>query len=60
VSKPVQLLTAQNGDAAVSGIKAGDVIVLDGRQNLRPGTPVVERTKAAAGDAAAKTKATAP
>jgi RND family efflux transporter MFP subunit len=51
VSKPVQLLTAQNGDAAVTGIKAGDVIVLDGRQNLRPGTPVVER---------AKTKATAP
>ena len=51
VLKPVQLLTAQNGDAAVSGIQAGDAIVLDGRQNLRPGTPVVER---------AKTKAAAP
>lgn len=51
VSKPVQLLAAQNGDAAVTGIQAGDVIVLDGRQNLRPGTPVVER---------AKTKAAAP
>jgi RND family efflux transporter MFP subunit len=60
VSKPVQLLTAQNGDAAVTGIQAGDVIVLDGRQNLRPGTPVVERAPAAAGDAAAKTKAAAP
>ena len=59
VMKPVQLLTAQNGDAAVSGINAGDLVVLDGRQNLRPGTPVVERAKAAAGDAA-KTKATAP
>ena len=60
VLKPVQLLTAQNGDAAVSGIKAGDIVVLDGRQNLRPGTPVVERVKTSAGDAAAKTKATAP
>ena len=46
VMKPVQLLQAENGDAAVTGVTAGDAIVLDGRQNLRPGSPVVERVKA--------------
>lgn len=43
--KPVQVLFAQGLDAAVSGIQAGDVVVLDGKQNLRPGTPLTERTK---------------
>ncbi len=60
VMKPVQLLYAQDNDAAVTGVKVGDAIVLDGRQNLRPGTPVVERAKAPAGNSAAKTKAAAP
>ena len=45
VARPVQLLYAQGDDAAVSGVKAGERIVLDGRQNLRPGTPVVERAR---------------
>lgn len=44
--KPVQVLFAQGMDAAVSGIKAGDAVVLDGKQNLRPGTPLTERAKA--------------
>ena len=60
VLKPVQLVYAQDNDAAVTGVKEGDAIVLDGRQNLRPGTPVVERTKTPGADAAAKTKAAAP
>lgn len=45
VAQPVQVLYAQGEDAAVSGVSPGDRIVLDGRQNLRPGSPVVERGK---------------
>ena len=30
-------------DAAVSGVKPGERVVLDGRQNLRPGVGVIER-----------------
>ena len=46
VQKPVQLLAAQGDDAAVSGIEAGDRVVVDGRQNLRPDTPIAERKPA--------------
>lgn len=60
VLKPVQLIDAQVNEAAVTGVKAGDAIVLDGRQNLRPGTPVVERAKAPAGDSTPKTKTAEP
>jgi RND family efflux transporter MFP subunit len=41
--RPVQVLYAQGDDAAVSGVKPGERIVLDGRQNLRPGSAVVDR-----------------
>lgn len=43
--RPVQLLVAQGDDAAVSGLKPGERVVLDGRQNLRPGAAVVERAR---------------
>lgn len=43
VAKPVKTLYAANGDAAVSGLKGDERIVLDGRQNVRPGSPLVER-----------------
>ena len=43
VSKPVQRVYAQGLDAAVTGLQAGDMVVLDGKQNLRPGARVVER-----------------
>lgn len=43
--RPVQVLVAQGDDAAVSGLKPGDRVVLDGRQNLRPGATVVERAR---------------
>jgi hypothetical protein len=43
----VQLLSIQGNDAAITGIKAGDVVVLDGKQNLRPGTPVMDKGKEA-------------
>jgi len=45
VARPVQVLYAQGDDAAVSGVKPGERIVLDGRQNLRPGAAVVERAR---------------
>ena len=41
--KPVQVLYAQGNDAAVSGVNVGDSVVLDGRQDVRPGMPLVER-----------------
>lgn len=43
VQKPVQIVYAQGLDAAVTGVKDGDWVVLDGKQNLRPGTPLLER-----------------
>ncbi len=45
VPRPVQVLYAQGEEAAVSGLRAGERIVLDGRQNLRPGSGVVERPR---------------
>ena len=48
VARPVQVIYAQGDDAAVSGVKAGERIVLDGRQNLRPGVAVIERARDAA------------
>jgi RND family efflux transporter MFP subunit len=62
--KPVQLVHAEGENAAVTGVNPGDKIVLDGRQNLRPGAAVVERprdgatpaTNAASGAASAPRK----
>jgi RND family efflux transporter MFP subunit len=44
-AKPVQLAHAEGENAAVTGVNPGDKIVLDGRQNLRPGSAVVERSR---------------
>ena len=49
-SKRVEVLYANGPDAVASGVRAGDRIVVEGRQNLRPGVTVVER--AATGAAA--------
>lgn len=57
-AKPVQLVHAEGDDAAVTGVQAGDKIVLDGRQNLRPGASVTERPRE--GAAAASGAASAP
>jgi len=64
-AKPVQLVHAEGDDAAVTGVQAGDKIVLDGRQNLRPGGAVTERAREAAPGAsgaasAPRKKASAP
>ncbi|MBK6999486.1 MAG: efflux RND transporter periplasmic adaptor subunit [Rhodoferax sp.] len=47
VLRPVKVLAAQGEESAVTGVNAGDMVVLDGRQNLRPDTPVTSVTPAA-------------
>ena len=42
-SKRVEVLYATGPDAVASGVRAGERIVVEGRQNLRPGALVVER-----------------
>lgn len=41
--RPVTVVQTNGPDAVVDGVKPGERIALDGRQNLRPGTPVVVR-----------------
>jgi hypothetical protein len=48
-SLPVKVLYAQGADVAVDGVKPGAVLVLDGKQNVRPGSTLVERSKDGAG-----------
>ena len=43
VLRPVKTLATQGENAAVSGVQAGDRVVFDGRQNLRPDAPLAER-----------------
>lgn len=45
--RPVTVLQAAGLDAVVSGVKAGERVVLDGRQNVRPGVPLIVRDSAA-------------
>jgi len=48
-TRPVEVLYSEGIEAAVSGLKAGERVVLDGRQNMRPGSAVIERAPAEAG-----------
>jgi RND family efflux transporter MFP subunit len=43
--RPVEVLQAMGEDAAVRGLKPGESLVLDGRQNVRPGSMVIERPR---------------
>ena len=43
--KPVKQVGGQNGEAAITGISPGEPVVVDGKQNVRPGSLVVERPK---------------
>jgi RND family efflux transporter MFP subunit len=45
--RPVTVLEARGEDAAVTGVRPGELVVLDGRQNLRPDSPVIDRGQAA-------------
>jgi len=51
--QPVKVIYAEAGEAAVAGVKAGDLVVLEGKQNVRPNSPLVERAKEAKPSASA-------
>ncbi|OYU43505.1 MAG: efflux transporter periplasmic adaptor subunit, partial [Burkholderiales bacterium PBB4] len=48
-SRPVQVIAQQDEESAVTGIKPGDKVVTEGRQNVRPESALNERP-ATAGD----------
>jgi RND family efflux transporter MFP subunit len=59
--RPVKVLAQAGTEAVVSGLKAGERIVLDGRQNVRPGSTLVERApEAGRGASGAGRGASAP
>jgi RND family efflux transporter MFP subunit len=43
IMRPVSVLQSAGSDAVVEGVKPGERVVVDGRQNLRPGSPLVVR-----------------
>jgi RND family efflux transporter MFP subunit len=51
VLRPVKVLASEGEFSAVGGIASGDRVVVEGRQNLRPDSPLVERTAAQAAPA---------
>lgn len=44
ILQPVKILAIQGNEAAVTGVAVGARVVVDGRQNLRPDSTVVERS----------------
>ena len=48
-ARPVEIAYASGEEVAVTGVKPGERIVLDGRQNLRPGATVIDRPVGDAG-----------
>lgn len=49
--QPIKVVYSEAGEAAVTGIQPGDTVVMDGKQNVRPGSPLVERAPAPKGAA---------
>ncbi len=45
VVRPIKMVYPAGPEAAVTGVQENDVLVVDGKQNLRPGVKVVERPK---------------
>ena len=43
VARPIKLLASAGTEAVVSGLKPGERVVLDGRQNVRSGSTLIER-----------------
>jgi RND family efflux transporter MFP subunit len=50
-ARPVQLRYAEGDIAVVDGLKAGERVVVDGKQNIRPGSPVRDTGDASTGAA---------
>jgi len=60
VMKPVKVLYEYQGNAVIEGIEAGSRVVVEGKQNLRPGSKVREAKPANTPKALAKPAPTAP
>lgn len=60
VMRPLKIVQSQGAEVAVTGLALGESIILDGRQNVRPGSPVVERSKEPPKDPQGGASATAP
>ena len=67
VARPIEVVYASGLDVAITGVQAGEKVVVDGRQNLRGGAAVTERAasgpggaRGAAVAASASSAATAP
>jgi RND family efflux transporter MFP subunit len=56
--RKVEIVQAADLDVVVKGVQAGERVVVDGRQNLRPGATVVERSASAPARAASAASAT--
>jgi RND family efflux transporter MFP subunit len=56
-ARPVEVVHASGEDAAVTGVRAGERVVVEGRQNLRPGSAVIDRPAA---NPAARARGTGP
>ena len=44
VSRPIELVYSSGPDAVVTGVDADATLIVDGRENVRPGSAVVERS----------------
>lgn len=58
--KPIKVIYEYQGASVISGIETGSRVVVEGKQNLRPGSKVREAKKQAAASAPAKATATSP
>ncbi|HJV61604.1 MAG TPA: efflux RND transporter periplasmic adaptor subunit [Albitalea sp.] len=58
-ARPVDVVHAAGADAVVTGVRPGERVVVDGRQNLRPGMAVQERADAGLGGTGASGAAAA-
>ncbi|MDZ4057624.1 MAG: efflux RND transporter periplasmic adaptor subunit, partial [Polynucleobacter sp.] len=58
--KPVKVLYEYQGNAVIDGIDAGARVVVEGKQNLRPGSKIREAKPANAPKALAKPESTLP
>jgi uncharacterized membrane protein YgcG len=52
--RPVQIVQSVGEEAAVTGLKPGEKIAMDGRQNLRPGSTAIERPRDGGGKGGGK------
>ena len=59
VARPIEVVYASGLDAAITGVPPGEMVVVDGRQNLRHGAPVSERAASGARGAASGAAASA-